>query len=240
MDPILRITATALALAAMLTPCLAADETGGRFQPIFDGKSLDGWDGDPELWRVEDGTIVGQTTAEKPLKHNSFLIWKGGEVEDFELRVEYRIHSGNSGIQYRSWQEPDSVGKWVVGGYQADIEAGARYTGILYGERFRGILALRGQKTVVGQNHKPKVVEQFAESDKLQDAMKPDGWNEYRIVAKGCHFIHEINGQKMVEVTDDDTEKRRQSGILALQVHQGPPMKVQFRNIRLKRLPAKG
>ena len=86
----------------------------------------------------------------------------------------------------------------------------------------------------------PKVVEQFAESDKLQDAMKPDGWNEYRIVAKGCHFIHEINGQKMVEVTDDDTEKRRQSGILALQVHQGPPMKVQFRNIRLKRLPAKG
>ena len=223
----------ALAALAVSAPNLFADEA---FQPIFDGKTLEGWDGNPELWRVEDGAITGQTTADKPLKQNSFLIWRGGEVGDFELCLEYRMEGGNSGIQYRSWEDPEKWGKWVIGGYQADIESGVRYTGILYGERYRGILALRGQKTVIGDDHKPKVVEQFADAAALQSAIQQNDWNQYRIVAKGFHFIHEINGQKMVEVTDEDQEMRRASGLLALQVHVGPPMKVQFRNIRLKRL----
>jgi len=213
----------------------AADEEEG-FKPIFDGKTLDGWDGNPKLWRVEDGAITGQTTAEDPLKINNFIIWRQGKLDDFELRLEYRIFGGNSGIQYRSFENPEKWGKWVVGGYQADFEAGDKYSGILYGERYRGILATRGQKTVIGNDHKPKLVEQFGQPGQLGKCVKKEDWNEYCIIARGYHFIHKINGQVMVEVTDEDTEMRRPSGILAFQVHQGPPMKVQFRNIRLKPL----
>lgn len=211
-----------------------ADEEG--FQAIFDGQSLDGWDGDPRFWRVEDGAITGQTTPDNPTKHNTFLIWRGGEVDDFVLRFEYRLIGGNSGVQYRSFERPEEWGRWVIGGYQADFEAGDRYSGILYGERFRGILADRGQKTVIGSDHKPKVVEQFADSAELQKHVKKEDWNQYEITAKGYHFVHKINGQLMCECTDEDVEARRPSGLLALQVHAGPPMTVQFRNIRLKRL----
>ena len=178
------------------------------------------------------------TTADTKLKINTFLIWRKGEVDDFELRFQYRFQSekGNSGVQYRSWQEPESVGKWSIGGYQADFEAGTNYSGILYGERFRGILAKRGEQTVIEANHKPKLVNKFAESADLQKVVKQNDWNSYRVVAQGFHFIHELNGHKTIEVTDEDTEKRRDRGLLALQVHVGPPMKVQFRNIELKQL----
>lgn len=236
-------TTRGIALAVLILACTGissravAEEADAGFRPIFDGKSLEGWDGNPDIWHVEDGAITGQTRADKPLKVNSFLIWRRGEVDDFELRTEFRMFGGNSGVQYRSWEEPETWGKWVIGGYQADMEAGPNYTGILYGERYRGILALRGQKTVIGQDHKPTVAEQFADAAKLQSAIKPGQWNTYRIVARGFHFIHEINGQKMVEVTDEDTAQRRRSGLLAFQVHVGPPMKVQFRNVLLKRLP---
>ncbi len=217
------------------SPAAAADDDG--FQSLFDGKTLEGWDGDPKLWRVEDGAITGQTSDDDPIKHNSFLIWREGKVDDFELTLEYRIEGGNSGIQYRSWEEPEKVGRWVIGGYQADIDSKGTWTGALYGERYRGILAARGQKTVIGDNHKPKVVGEIGSRDELLKHIKPDGWNKYRIVGKGYTFIHEINGHTMVEVTDEDTAERRRSGLLAFQVHRGPPMKVQFRNIRLKRLP---
>lgn len=228
-----------LALLAFVARAVAADEESG-FRPIFDGKTLEGWDGDPDIWHVEDGAITGQTSAEKPLKVNNFLIWRKGEPADFELRLEFRQPSGNSGIQYRSWEEPEKWGRWVLGGYQADMEAGPNYTGILYGERYRGILALRGQKVAIGDDHKPKVVEEFADAKALQSALKPGEWNNYRVVAQGFHFLHEINGQKMVDVTDEDHAARRASGLLGFQVHVGPPMKVQFRNIRLKPLPPEG
>ncbi len=217
--------------------CGAECEEG--FTPIFDGRSLDGWDGDPRFWSVEDGAITGQTTADNPTERNTFLIWQKGQLDDFVLRFEYRLFGGNSGVQYRSFQKPDEWEKWVVGGYQADFEAGDRFSGILYGERFRGILADRGQKTVIGEDHRPKVVEQFAEAGDLQKYVKKEDWNEYEITAQGFHFVHKINGQLMAEATDEDTEIRRPSGILAIQVHQGPPMKVQVRNIRLKRLGTK-
>jgi len=207
------------------------------FVPIFDGKTLDGWEGDPRLWRVEDGAITGETTPETPIKQNTFLIWRLGEVDDFILRFEYRIFAGNSGLQYRSFEDPEKWGKWVIGGYQADFEAGDRYSGILYGERFRGILADRGQKTVIEDTHKPRVVETFADPANLQKVIRKGDWNEYEIIAKGYHFIHKINGQLMCECTDEDTTMRRRSGLLAIQLHVGPPMKVQVRNIRLKRLP---
>lgn len=216
-------------------PALALDAQG--FKPIFDGKSLEGWDGDPAYWSVEDGAITGRTGGGRPeLKHNTFLIWRQGEVDDFELTLEYRIESGNSGIQYRSFELPDK-GKWVVGGYQADFEAGDTYSGILYGEQYRGILAERGQKTTIGDNHKPTVTGKIGDRDELGKKVKKNDWNTYRVVARGFTFMHEINGQVMCEATDKDMSQRRRGGILALQVHAGPPMKVQVRNIQLKRLP---
>ena len=201
---------------------------------IFDGKTLDNWDGDPTFWRVEDETITGQTTSEKVTPGNTFIIWRGGETADFELKLDYKIIGGNSGIQYRSFEVPNS--KWVIGGYQADFEAGDTYSGINYGERFRGILALRGEKTVIGDDHKPKVVEKFGDTKEIQTKIKKEDWNSYQITTKGFTFEHRINDVLTSVVTDEDTEQRRDKGVLALQIHAGPAMKVQFRNIRIKHL----
>src|SRR5712691_3858158 len=187
-------------LAALgLWSCSAAfgaDDDG--WQTIFDGKTLDGWDGNPDFWRVEDGAITGQTTAEKPTKGNTFIIWRKGETADFELKLEYKIVPmndkgfGNSGIQYRSFEVPNE--KWVIGGYQADFEAGDTYSGINYGERFRGILAGRGEKTVIGPDHKPKVLEKIGDSAEIQKKIKKEDWNEYHVTAEGFTFTHKING----------------------------------------------
>lgn len=222
-----------VALAAALGGTLSASAEDG-WEAIFDGKTLEKWDGNPEFWRVQDGTITGQTTAEKPTKGNTFIVWRGGDVADFELKLEYKIVNGNSGIQYRSFEVPNE--KWVVGGYQADFEAGDTYSGINYGERFRGILALRGQETVIGDDHKPKVVETFGDTKEIQSKIRKEDWNEYHVTAQGFRFTHRINGVTTSICTDEDKAQRRASGILALQLHAGPPMTVQFRNIRLKKL----
>jgi hypothetical protein len=233
-------TAAALAALAGMLPWImspvAADSddrtSEDGFVSIFDGQSLKDWDGNPEFWRVEDGTITGETTADKPTKGNTFLIWRGGQLGDFELKADFKIVGHNSGIQYRSFEVPDQ--KWVVGGYQADFDAKRGYTGAIYGEKFRGLLALRGQKTVVGENHKPKVVGSVGDPDELQSHIKADDWNQYHIIVRGFHFIQKINGVTMSEMTDDDDAQRRATGILALQLHAGPAMKVQFRNLLLK------
>ena len=220
------------ALLAMAPFAAAADQQG--FKAIFDGKTLDGWDGNPKFWRVAGGAIVGETTKENRTRGNTFIIWRGGKPADFELKLEYRLRNHNSGIQFRSFEVPDQ--KWVVGGYQADIADAARFDGILYGERFRGILCQRGDKVVIGENHKPKVAGKLGNRDELYKAIKPGDWNEYHIIAKGNHLTHSINGTMMVDVTDDDKQIRRADGIIAFQLHAGPPMKVEFRNIRLKEL----
>ncbi len=124
----------------------AADDEAG-FKEIFDGKTLTGWDGNPEFWSVADGCIVAQTTKEKPTKGNTFLIWRQGEVDDFELRLSYRMVGGNSGVQYRSKE----VDKWVISGPQADFESGDKFSGIHYEEKGRGIMALRGRTRDRGQ-----------------------------------------------------------------------------------------
>ncbi len=213
---------------------VAADDEG--FRPIFDGKTLAGWDGNPKLWRVEDGAITGETTKENPASSNTFLIWRGGKPADFELKAEFCMPNpgfANSGIQIRSWEGPE---KWRVSGYQPDMDGEDRYTGFCYGENYRGILAERGQKVVIGTDHRPKVVEQFGDSKELAKAIKKHDWNEYHIIAQGNRIIEKINGQLMCELTDEDTVARK-DGIIALQIHAGQPMKVQFRNIRLKEHP---
>lgn len=225
-----------LAIAAgwSAAPALAAE---GEWKSLFDGKTLDGWDGNPDFWSVEDGTITGQTTKDKPTKGNTFIIWRGGDVGDFELTAEYKIVGGNSGIQYRSFEVPGN--KWVVGGYQADIDSGDTFSGINYGERFGGILAGRGQKTIVKKlddgKVKVEVVETLGDSKEIQSKIKKEDWNEYQITAKGFTFEHRINGV-VTAICTDERPDHRATGILALQLHAGPPMKVQFRNIRLKQL----
>ena len=223
------------AIGLASTTVVGADDDG--WQTIFDGKTLDGWDGNPDFWSVQDSAITGQTTADKPTKGNTFIIWRKGETTDFELQLEYKIVGGNSGIQYRSFEVSDN--KWVIGGYQGDFEAGDTYSGINYGERFRGILALRGEKTVIGSNHKPTVVEKFGDTKEIQSKIKKEDWNTYHITAKGFTFTHKINGVTTSICTDEDTEQRRAKGVLALQLHAGPPMKVQFRNIKLKQSKGK-
>ncbi|MCA9036565.1 MAG: DUF1080 domain-containing protein [Planctomycetaceae bacterium] len=230
-----------LLLLAATAACITSpsDIVADEWQTIFDGKTLEGWDGNPKLWRVEDGAITGQTTAENKISKNQFLIWRGGEVDNFELELEYRIVNGNSGIQYRSFELPNS--EWGIGGYQADFEAGKTYSGILYGEQFRGILALRGESTELvrnGDKFEKKVVGNIGNSEEIQSKIKHEDWNKYRIVANGFRFQHFINGVPTIECVDNDEQQRRESGLLALQIHVGPPMIVQFRNIRLKKTPA--
>lgn len=213
----------------------AAEEkpaVGDGFVSIFNGASLDGWEGRPDFWRVENGTIVGQTTPEKPTKGNTFLIWRQGLVDDFELVLHYRLTGGNSGVQYRS----KDLGDFIVAGYQGDFESGPKYSGILYEERGRGILALRGERVTILADGAKKQGEPIGAADTLQKLIKPDDWNELRIVAQGPKLQHFINGGLMSETVDEQASKRSLQGILALQLHAGPPMKAEFKDIRLKRL----
>jgi len=228
-----RIVSAALLLALGVVAHAAADDVG--FTPIFDGKTLDGWAGDPEIWTVKDGAIVGETAPDKPIKTNTFLIWTQGNVDDFELEFRYRLTGGNSGVQYRSKQFKD-VGPFSVGGYQGDFEAGPKYSGILYEERGRGILTLRGQRITINADGTKTPGEAIGTAEELQKAIKPGDWNDLRIVAHGQKLQHFINGQLMSETVDNQADKRSLEGLLAFQVHVGPPMKVEFKDIRLKRL----
>jgi len=207
-----------------------------QFESIFDGRTLDGWEGDPTYWRVEDGNLVGEITPGTLLERNSFLLWRGGEVADFELKLEYRISpEGNSGIGYRCQEVPGEP--FAVRGYQADIEGGDNWSGIHYEERGRTFLALRGQKTIVEPGQRPRLVELFAPHEELQSVVRKEDWNEYHVIARGRRFTHILNGQVMNVVVDQDDELGARQGLLGVQVHVGPPMKVEFRNILLKRLP---
>ncbi len=218
-----------------------SSETLAGFRSLFNGKDLTGWAGRPQHWSVEDGAITGRTTKENPAKGNNFLIAKNGGtnliVGDFELRFSYKFSGewGNSGVQYRSQDK----GNFVVHGYQADFEVGTTYSGILYEEGLRGILAERGQKTVVKDaDGRPKieVVGSLGDSKEIQAAIHQTDWNDYVVIAKGNHLQHFINGKPTVDVIDEQESKAAKSGILALQLHAGPPMKVQFKNIRIKSL----
>jgi hypothetical protein len=231
-----------LAMVAGVSLVVAQEKKADEaFVSIFDGKSLEGWDGKAEFWRVEDGAITGQTTKEKPTRGNTFLIWRGGDVGDFVLRAKFRIEGGNSGIQYRSKDK----GNWVVNGYQADIDSAKNggYIGILYEEGGRGILAQRGTTVVIPPKFDGKAVKAEVQQDnnaadakEIVSNIKQEEWNEYEVTAKGNHIVQKINGMVTVDVTDNDEAKAAKSGILALQLHAGPPMKVQFKDIELKKL----
>jgi hypothetical protein len=212
---------------------LALDDHTG-FEAIFDGKALKGWDGDPQVWRVENETVIGESSVEKPLKANTFLIWRGGQPKDFELKLEYRINSTNSGVQYRSVELPE-VGKWVLKGYQADIDFQNTYTGQLYEERGRGFLAMRGQMTRL-QPGKKQVIANLRSGDELKSLIKTNDWNQVHIIARGNALTHVFNGHLMAQAVDDDLAARAMGGLIGFQMHVGPPMKLELRNIWLKSL----
>ncbi len=219
---------------------LVAGFTFAGEQKIFNGTDLTGWEGSDKLWSVQDGALTGKTSSEgdTSIKHNTFLVWKGGTVSDFELTFKYRIEKGNSGVQYRSKVLPPGESGSIVSGYQADFEAGKMHSGILYEERGRGILAKRGEQTKIvvgadGKKPKVEVTGKVGDSAEIQAAIKDEDWNEYKIVAKGNHLEHFINGKKTVDVTDEH-EGAAKDGIIALQIHKGPPMVVQFKDMVLK------
>ncbi len=219
-------------MARMMPEPLQLDAHEG-FESIFDGKTMGKWDGDPDHWRVENGELIGETTAEKPLKVNTFAVWRGGEPKDFELKVEYRLSATNSGVQYRSVELPD-VGKWVMKGYQADIDFNNQWTGQLYEERGRGFLALRGQATHIADGQKPRIIGNLESGDALKALIKTNDWNQYHIIAHGNTLVHILNGHVTSVVVDDDTKNRAMGGLIGLQLHMGQPMKAEFRNIWLK------
>jgi len=226
----MRILRTLLSVTLLFVATTALAEDG--FESLFDGKSMDGWKGKAEFWSVEDGALTGTTTPENPTKGNTFLIYQGDDVADFELRLKFKIEGGNSGIQYRSVHLGDSV----VSGYQADIDAAGKWVGILYEEKGRGILAKRGEHVKVDSDGKKSVIAKTAAEAEIAASIKKDDWNEYVLIAKGNELTQKLNGLVTIKLTDEQEDKRKASGILALQLHQGPPMKVQFKDIQLKRL----
>jgi len=221
-------------LAAVLVACFvasaAAAESEGGLVSLFNGRDLSGWRGDESIWSVEDGAINGQTTSPTQLKANNFLIWEGGEPADFELRLEYKILGGNSGIYFHA--EPRAEGDPLVGP-QADFSADHRWTGVLMEWKKRNILAGRGQKVEIDEKGNRKVVGSVGDPQELLKKVRDKDWNAYTLITRGGHTVLKINGITMCEVTDRDP-RRTPKGHLALQVHRGPPMKVQFRNIRMR------
>jgi hypothetical protein len=212
------------------------DRTG--FQAIFDSKTMKDWDGDPAYWRVENGALVGETTEANALKQNTFLIYRGSEPADFELKVEFRINNTNSGVQYRSAQVPpdDKTGKWVLKGYQADIDIANQFTGMLYEERGRGFLAPRGTAGFAGSEGQRGTIGALENGDALKAYIKDKDWNQFHVIARGGTLIHILNGHVTAVFVDDDVKNRTLKGLLGFQIHVGPPMKVEFRNIYLKML----
>jgi Domain of Unknown Function (DUF1080) len=220
------------------------------YEMIFDGKTLDGWLYNATYWRVENGELVGEVTPATLLQRNSFIIKKDFVTKDFDLKVEYRISpEGNSGINYRS-EIIDSL-PYTMRGYQADIDGKNRYTGQNYEERKRTTLAYRGQKVVIDgsgdtgplkdniKNNawtKVKVLEMPDNDDTLKAHIHNGDWNEYHLIVKGNRLLHYLNGILMSDVTDNDPAYQSFSGSIGVQVHVGPPMKVEYRNFRVKRL----
>ncbi|WP_197441140.1 3-keto-disaccharide hydrolase [Thalassoglobus neptunius] len=214
---------------------------------LFDGKTLDGWDGDPRFWRVEDGAIVGETTADNKAEQNTFLIYRGGEFGNFDMSFEYQVKGFNSGVQYRS----EEIGEWSIGGYQCDFEdrwhstdSGKvdKFSGMFFDEKGRMFMGQRGDAVVVrtnSENGKKPLIEKIGtvgDPVQLEKAIHRDGWNRCRVIANDFQFVHIINDRVMSIGIDEDTEHRKSSGLIAFQLHSGPPMQIRIRNLKVREL----
>lgn len=214
---------------------------GPGAESLFNGKTLAGWSNpDMSYWSVEDGAITGRSTPAHPATRNYYLVWQGGDLSDFELTLKFRIRgdiSANAGIQFRTSFNADATHS---SGYQADIDRAGKYLGALYdeGDGRRQLLVPRGQRVEADASGK-RTATQFASPEELLRKIDLEGWNEYRIVARGRRMSGYINGQRTFELVDNDPKLFLGSGKLALQLHAGPPMQVQYKDIVLRRLGAK-
>ena len=227
------------------------DRTG--YVEIFDGKTLKDWNGDPDIWRIENGAIVGESTVEKP-KYNSYISYHGFQAKDFDLKLDIKVeHGGGSGIQYRSqtgvpWHRPLPAGQksvnldWMMTGPQADFwfpvsPITAEWTGQFYSENTPlGILAWRGQVVESAPGLRPKLLANIADRNALAGYVRVNDWNQYLIMARGGTFIHVINGQLMAVYVDDDPESsNNKPGMVGIEI-EGTPTKVSVRNVWIKKL----
>jgi hypothetical protein len=219
-----------LHLTLLCTASIAAEKEG--FTPLFNGSDLTGWEGDPALWKVQDGLIIGTCSGPDAMPHNSFLIWRGGLVKDFELRATVRvIGDNNSGLQYRSRELPD-VAPWVVTGYQCDIHPATEHLGMTYEEKGRGIFGLNGKNVLLDPEGTLWQISEHAPV--VADVSQ---WTEYTVIARGNHLIHQVNGQTTSELKDYDVSKRALEGLLAIQLHRGNANRVEIKDLHLKVLP---
>ncbi len=225
---------SAALLGGVLCPQIVRSEDGAEFKRIFDGKTLAGWKGDPARWRVENGAIVGEIPAGERLNHNTWLIWDAGTLDDFELRLEFRLRGkpgANSGIQVRCQAENITH----VSGYQADLDMGKTWLGRIYDEHGRALIVERGHRVLIQEDGK-RVVEPFAVPARYAVLFRENDWNEYRIRASGEQMRVEINGTLFSELVDRQTGEKDLKGQLAFQLHAGPETKIEFRNVRLRKL----
>ncbi len=225
----------ALLITGLLCPALPAAEKEDGFVPMFNGKDLDGWEGEAGFWSVEDGAITGITSPENPVKLATYLMWRGEPAADFELRFAYRIESGNSGVQFRSRE----LENWDIAGYQADFDLQNQWTGCLYDcNSHRAdpnrVIGPVGQKVAIDPDGK-RVLSPVADRKELLKQVKKHDWNDYHVIARGPMITLKINGVVMSQVVDHERGKAHAEGIFAIQLHGGEPMKVQVKDIRLKR-----
>jgi putative heme-binding domain-containing protein len=222
-----------IACVAFCSAIQAQSDKDG-FRSIFNGRDLTGWDGNPELWTVAEGCITGKTTGPEQLTYNQFLIWRDGSVKNFELHAKIKVTGNNTGIQYRSKELPD-VGKWSIGGYQCDVHPTAANNAMVYEERARGIITQNGQSVVID----PKGARWLVAN---REPVKVDvaEWNDYTIIAQGNHLIHKLNGEVTIDLVDHDKKARATEGLLAFQIHRGPAMQVQIKDVMFKELPNGG
>lgn len=239
-----------VAALSLLAAAASAAEPAGSFQPLFDGKTLGGWDGDPRFWKVENGEIVGQTTETNKAERNTFLICRAGEFGDFELRFRFQVKGQNSGVQYRSVDR----GNWTMAGYQCDFEdrwqksdAGPidKYSGMFFDEGGRMFMGQRGDVVVVRENpadSKKPLIDKIASTGdpvELAGVIRRDDWNECRVIARGFDFVHIINGRVMAVGIDEDAKNRRASGLIGFQLHSGVPLQIRMKDIEIRKIDAK-
>jgi hypothetical protein len=209
----------------------------GNIPPI---SRFQDWNGDPQFWRVENGMIVGESTPERVVGPNTFLIWRGATPGDFELKAEVRMNSTNSGIQYRSKMLAPNEGggdrghAWRLGGYQMDMDFANQYPGILYEEGGRMFLAERGKITYIAPDGTKSTIGQVESAEALAATFKPGDWNQFHLIARGNTLIHIINGHVTAVCIDDDLKGRSMAGLIGFQLHAGPPMKLEIRNVAIK------
>ncbi len=234
-----------LATFALSAMQILGAETADSWISLFNGKSLDGWDGKSDFWRAEDGVLIGETTESKKTEKNTFLICRAGEFGDFELRFSYKVTGFNSGVQYRS----TDLGGHVMKGLQADFEARwhddgkvDKFSGMFFEENGRMFMAQRGEAVIVRHNpekpNKPAIekLAKLGDPAELEKAIRRDDWNEYRIIANGNQFTHIINDVVMSLAIDEDQPNFRASGLIGFQLHSGPPMKIEIKDLRIRKL----